>query len=306
MSYKKGLTIVYKKGSKALILAFVVSLTIWLLINLSKTYERVIPVKLSFKNTNKGTFVKSSDSLLKVTLEGSGFSLLSSHLTELKYEVPTESNKSIWEVNNEELESLFSKSLKVKNVSPKTVSYNVVKLLKKRVPILSQIKVKAALGYGITNYNLSLDSIFIYGDETSINNVSFIKTDSLFFENVTESIHGKISLMSLNDQINLHDKSINFKYDIERFTQGDFLVKINVKNAPEGKEITIFPKEIHVQFQGPISKFSDYKSEDFKVSVDANDINETNTLPIYVEEIPKGVIHEKVLKKSVTYLILEK
>ena len=60
-----------------------------------------------------------------------------------------------------------------------------------------------------------------------------------------------------------------------------------------------------MQFQAPLSLFSSYREEGFGVFVDYNDINKSNTLPIHMEYTPEGVRNAKVLKKSVTYLLIE-
>ena len=308
MAYKKGLVLMRQKSSKMFLFAFLVSLTIWLLINLSKTYEKIVTVNISYINLEKGTFVKNSDSILKVKIKGSGFSLLSYKLSDLNFGIDTHkhNNNWDWEPDDSELNALFPKSISVVNATPRKVFFDVKMLSKKKVPIVSQLQVKPKLGYGITTYNLAKDSIFIYGDQTNIDTISFINTESLVFKNSTESISGQVSLNYQNSDIQIQYKTVNYSYEIERFTQGDFSVKIKLKNTPEDKKVTIFPKEVHVQFQGPLSQFNKYKADEFGVFVDINDINETNSLPIYIDYLPKGVVNAKVLKKSVTYLLLEK
>lgn len=308
MGYKRGLSYIIQKSSKMFLLAFLVSLTAWILINLSKSYEREVTVNISFKNLEEGTFVKKSDSILKVSIEGTGFSLLSQNTLNSIFEIDIKNVQKQWRwsVNTSDLNRLFSRSITVLNVVPSSVEFEIKKSAKKKVPIQSLIQVKPKLGYGITSYKLAIDSTFIYGDISSIDSISGIKTDSLFFENITESIKGNVSLQYLNRQLKIQHKSVDYFYEIERFTQGDFRVEIKIKNKPKDKEVTIFPKEVHVQFQAPISKFSTYNANQFSVYVDVNDIYESNTLPVYIEYMPKGVTNARVLKKSVTYLLLEK
>ena len=308
MTYKKGLLFIQQKSSKMFLMAFLVSLTIWLLINLSKTYEKTIAVNLSYSNLEKGTFVKTSDSILKVKVKGSGFTLLSHKLAELEFEINTQEfqNKWDWESDDSDLNALFSRNIVVTNVTPRTVLFDIKTLSKKKVPIVSHVKITPKLGYGITVNNLSKDSIFIYGDQVSIDTIFAIKTDVRVFDNSIESISGHIDLDYKNKGIQIETKSIEYSCEIEQFTQGDFLVEVNVKNAPEDKNVTIFPKEVHVQFQAPLSKFIEYKAEDFGVYIDVNDVNETNTLPIYINNFPDGVVNTRVLKKTVTYLVVEK
>lgn len=308
MAHSSKLAFIRQKRTRVFLLAFAASLTIWLLINLSKTYERTLPVSIVFKNVAQGTLVKSSDSLLHVTVGGTGFALLSSNLTNLKFIIDAQKEAGKWQWYNTDvaLNKLFPKRLQVKNVNPKLVSFEQLILAKKRVPVVAKIQVTPEFGYGITHSNLSKDSVFIYGPKAVIDTVSKVTTQPLFFENRTKSIVGKVAIKPLHENVVIHDKYIDFKYEIEQFTQGEFPVKIKIKNAPEGKNISIFPKEVQVQFQGALSQFSNYTADDFSVYVNVNHINESNTLPLFIAHVPNGVINARVLKKSVTYLVLEK
>lgn len=308
MLFKKGITLVKQKNVRMFLFAFLISLSVWFLINLSKTYEETVTVKLVYTELDQGTFVKNYDSILKVKIKGSGFALLSQNKTDVTLNVNTKQMKSgwSWTAEDSQLQQLFSKRIAVTNTTPKIINYTVDTLFKKRVPVLSQLYVTPKLGYGITGYKLSKDSIFVYGDKEHLNDISSVKTDSLKFENITESITGKVKLNFSTATRQVEVDEITYEYTVEQFTQGDFNVAIQIKNLVEGKEIAIFPKEVHVQFQGALSKFSTYSPESFNVYVDVNDMNTSNTLPIHIERTPHGVQNARVLKKSVTYLVLDK
>ena len=308
MKYKNGFAYIQKKSSRAFIIALLASFLIWILINLSKTYEKTIGVTVSYDNVNEGNLIKSTDSILYIKIQGSGFSLLNNELEKLKYSIDTQKyrNQWNWSVNDYQFKKIFPKSLTVLNVDPKQLNFEVITLAKKKVPIKSQIKVHTKLGYGTTNSTMSLDSILIYGESSVINKVSEIKTDSLSFDNVFVSISGEVALINNNIGVKLEFGKAKYEYVIERYTQGNFQLAIQVKNIPKEKNITIFPKQVTVQFQAPLSLFSSYRAEGFGVYIDCNDINNSNILPIHIEYIPEGVRNVKTLKKSVTYLLIEK
>lgn len=307
MNYKNGLSYIRKKSSRAFVISLLVSLFVWGLINLSKRYEKTVKVHVSYTNLEEGTFVKSTDSILTIKVQGTGFALMNNKLNSLSYPIDTKKkNKDwFWETNGYQFNELFSKEIKVLNVMPKHITFKVQRLAQKKVPIKSKIVVKTKLGYGITHSHLSSDSIMIYGDKLNIDSISEIRTDSLYFDAVSEKIEGEVLLVNKNKNIQLETQKVEYSYDIERFTQGDFLVDMEVKNMPKNKKITIFPKQVRVQFQSPLSLFSDYRAESFGVYVNCNDISESNTLPIHIEYTPKGIRNVKVLKKSVTYIVIE-
>jgi YbbR domain-containing protein len=284
-----------------------VSLFIWVLINLSKTQEKSIRIKLLYENAKQGTVVKAQDSILKVKVQGSGFSLLSNKLANLEYSIDTKNQNKQWNwnINDHQFKSLFPKNIKVLSVSPQQLNFKIITLFKKKVPVNSFIQVDTKLGYDIVSSSFSKDSILIFGESSILDNIHAINTDSLTIEDVFENIKGEISLIKENTDLNLETKSIAYSYDIERFTEGGFLLDLKVKNIPKDKKISIFPKQVKLRFQAPLSIFSKVKQEDFGVYVDYNDINNSNLLPIYIEYFPKGVKNVKLLKKTVTYLLIE-
>ena len=307
MKYKTGFSYIQKKSSRAFVIALLVSFFIWVLINLSKTYEKSVGVKVLYENIGEGNLVKSTDSVIYIKIQGPGFSLLNNELEQLHYSIDTQKHKSQWnwDVNDYQFKTLFPKSIKVLDVVPKQLNFEVITLAKKKVPVRSQIRVQTKLGYGITNSSLSIDSLLIYGESSVIDKISEIETDSLSFDNVFESVSGEVLLNNKNYDVELEQSSVQYTYDIERFTQGTFQLAIQVINVPKEKKVSIFPKQVSVQFQAPLSLFSSYREEGFGVLVDYNDINNSNTLPIHMEYTPEGVRNAKVLKKSVTYLLIE-
>ena len=254
-----------------------------------------------------GNLVKSTDSVLHIKIYGSGFSLLNKELEKLEYSIDIQKNNSQWNwsINDYQFKTLFPKSIKVLDVVPKQLNFEVTTLAKKKVPVKPQIKVRPKLGYGITGSSFSIDSVLIFGESSVINNVTEIETDSLYFDDVFERVSGEVLLKNENNNVKLEHLSTKYTYDIESFTQGNFQLAIQIKNMPKDKKITIFPKQVNIQFQSPLSLFSAYREEGFGVYVDYNDINNSNTLPIHIEYTPEGVRNVKVLKKSVTYLLIE-
>ena len=115
MRIKNGFSYVLKKSSRAFIISFLVSLFIWVLINLSKTQEKSIRIKLLYENAKQGTVVKAQDSILKVKVQGSGFSLLSNKLANLEYSIDTQSHNKQWNwnINDHQFKSLFPKKIQV-------------------------------------------------------------------------------------------------------------------------------------------------------------------------------------------------
>lgn len=308
MMNKNRLLIFKEKRFRIFLFSFLVSLIAWLIINLSKTYSKTIAVSLSFNNVEKNELVDVKDSLVKVKVQGTGFSLISDDLDDLNFSIDVNKHHKrwIWQVNQYKFNDLMPKNIEVVNVEPDTVYFEVSSLIEKKVPIVSQIKVVPKLGYDITSTAIVPDSVTIYGNDRIIDSIQYIKTKELLFDDVSNSVKGEINFLDEYARLKTSQRKIVYDFNVERFTQGDFLVPIQLKNIPDDREVNIFPQQIHVQFQAPLSTFSDYQPESFQISVDFKEIDGTNTLPIHLDYVPKGVKNTRMLKKTVTYLLIEK
>jgi hypothetical protein len=56
--------------------------------------------------------------------------------------------------------------------------------------------------------------------------------------------------------------------EVDKFTEGRFLVPVNVINIPKDIKITPFPKEIEVVFQAGLSNFNKISKSSFSVVFD--------------------------------------
>ncbi len=307
MSFSNVFSYVLKKSSRAFLIAFIVSFSIWILINLSKTYQKTVIVNIVYTNPNNNTLIKSTDSIIKVKIQGTGFSLLRKKINNLHYTLSIKKNTKQWilDANNDQFKNLFPKTIDIISISPKTLNFEFVKISEKRVAIKNKINVKTKFGYAITSSSISKDSVKVYGPTNILSDVTYIDTDSIFFNDVFEDLKGRVKLQNPKKETKLDFNSIEYKYTIERFTQGSFVVDVKVKNVPEGKRIKVFPKQITLQFQSPLSTYSTLNEEQFSVFVDYSEVNSSNSLPIYIDYIPESVKNIKLLKNSVTYLLIE-
>ena len=177
MNFNLVLNFFKTKNFKFSIIALTASLLLWFTINLSKEYSKVVTVNLEFENVKDGNLLKCKDSTVLVKLKGSGFSLLSSDFSDLRYKIDVSKQTSEWDwyQNKYNFNQIFPNTTAVLSVEPSRISYSQQQLFSKKVPIKNNIEVQTKLGYGITNINLVPDSILIYGYEKEISVINQVQ-----------------------------------------------------------------------------------------------------------------------------------
>lgn len=307
MKFNPSYKIVKEKRFRVFMLSLLIAFIAWSIINLSKEYTKTIAVELLAINIPKDALIKNESTTLAVEVKGSGLSLLKNQLKGLKYQVDMERFPEYWKwnYNERQFKSLLPSQLTIVNVIPESVYFNKVKLAQKKVKVVADISVKPQAGFDVSEIEVKPKEITIYGAASVINELDSVYTEKASFVNVKAPVYGKLALS--NDlKLKYTTDSIQYNYTVERFTQGEFTIPIVVKNAPIGKEVTIFPKQITLQFQSPLSKFSAYNSNQFQVYVDAGKLTGTKRLKIQVAHTPKGIKNIRLLKNSVTYLLIDK
>ena len=299
--------LINKKRYRAVLLAFFVSLFSWLAINLSKNYSRSATVTLTYKNKPNNLVIQTSDSILTVELEGSGFAFLNANIQDQYFEIDLKDHKDYWSYkrNLSGLKKQLFGDLNVVSIRPDTVFFNTTKLESKAVPIKKNITVQCKLGYGVTHTGNFRDSVKVFGANSLLNTIEYIPTDTVAYENLDKDVEGRVYLQSVHESLRYEIDYVNYSFDIERFTEGEFQLPIAVVNVPVGKNITIFPNQVKVRFQCPLKEYEYLDASQFRVQVDFGKAVDEGSLPIELMKMPMQVKNVSLLKSSVEYLIID-
>ena len=101
------------------------------------------------------------------------------------------------------------------------------------------------------------------------------------------------------------NKSVSYKYEVERFTQGELTIPIQIKNKPDSLNINIYPKAINLQFQSPLSRYDDITPEQFLLTVDYNEKGSNSELQVKIEDHPYGIRNMRLVKSFITFIATE-
>ena len=126
-----------------------------------------------------------------------------------------------------------------------------------------------------------------------------------FKENdIDGDIEETLKLLPIN-QIQYETHEVLVKTKVKRFTEKSVEAFINIKNLPDSLAIKLFPQSINITFFGLIEKADVISARDFKFSCDYDQaqINDTNSLDIFLEIKPNYVRNVKWKIKKVDYLI---
>ena len=198
---------------------------------------------------------------------------------------------------------------KVLSVQKDTLRLYLDDNLKKKVPVYADQDIAYAVGYG-SDQGLVLkpDSITVSGPSQVVGAIKYLYTEKIDLKglNVDHTAKLRINTDELPSDILVIPPKVDASILVSKFTEGNQKVPITIRNAPEGMEIKIFPKEISVVYRVGLDKYNEISPRNFVVIADyAKASEESSFLTVELVEKP-SVIHDvRLQEKQVQFVVLK-
>ena len=290
-----------------------VSFFFWIITKLSNSYSSSVEFDVNFVNVPSLIVLdENTKGRLRTDITASGFELLIYHFIKNEIDVSIENadyNLGIGRIDlmgqKFGLQQQLYKNVRLNRVSPSHLNFKYGKLKRLKVPIIPPNKINFKPGYDQAgNWLIQPDSVWIYGPSKEVNIISGLSIESLKENDIDGDIEEMVKLLPIN-QIQYETQEVLVKTKVKRFTEKSIEAFINIKNLPDSLAIKLFPQSINVTFLVLIEKADVISAGDFKFSCDYDQaqINDTNTLDVFLEIKPNYVRKVKWKIKKVDYLI---
>lgn len=307
-----------KKNFKTYSFFLVFTAFLWFALQFSKNYSKEIDFTIEYTKVGADRFVKeNSDKEVSLTLEGNGFQLLKFFIFNktLKLDVRKASAKlptKSYYTGRKMLEVIKS-SLNYTGVvtfsSKDTITVRFSKIITKEIPIKVKDNIDFASGFtSLTGITTSKNTVAVRGPEVILDTLKYIETQELQLKDLQKNYEGKIALdvESLSADLKIKEKKIPFSIEIDKLTEGEFTIPIDILNVPKGKRVQLFPKEVTVIFGVALKNYPKLTADDFSVVVDMNKAaSEGNTLALKLEKSSKMANNVRLTEKEVQFIVIK-
>ncbi len=292
-----------------------IALIFWFLVKLSLKYKTTSDYEISYSLPQGKTFIEPPLKIVKATLEGEGWDLISNQFrnknTIINFdlsELPSQAVNSSQIMDK--IKSILPPNFEVSDVNTDFIFLKIENEAEKKVPVILNTKLEFAPRFHmIDSIIVHIDSVVVSGPLSVIEQLKEWQTDTLVLEKIqTSGIH-KVPLVNpntLNSQLSFGVNEIEIELKVEEYTEKDVFVPILVKNAPDS--LKIFPENIKMSFTIGLSNYNKIKSSDFTVEVDLKDIPlniEKNTIPVFITRQPDYIKNLNYNPKSVEFFFVE-
>ncbi len=286
-----------------------------LLTKLSMDYTHTFKLELQAVNVPEDKII-ITDTLqsLDVTLTTYGFKLIRYGFKKPVIKVDfggldRTGNMFIWTKAREfsNVVDQFDPNVRIEAINPDTLLFKFDKNSVKSVPVILDKTVDFIPGFDLTgNFQIEPDSVRVIGPKILVDTVKVVKTKPLALKGVNSDIDVILGLEPLNNnQLSLSGDTVRITASVEKFTEGSVLVPVIVKNLPQNRRLSIYPKKVEVIYYASLDAFKTIVPNSFIVECDFSDL-QTSGLDFMIPKIvtkPGNVKEARLSTKRIEFIL---
>lgn len=260
-------------------IAFLISICLWFIVNLSRDFNVTIQVPIEVANVPDDEIVSSDvPESATVNVSGEGWNIISVYNNPPRVLVTAESQEVNLADRMRNQVSAFS-DLNIIQVQPARLSVETERKASKKVPILSNIRLEMQEQFGLLNEpEITPDSVTVSGAESKLENIDRWSTAEVQIDNVNSNIERTVPLTTPDLGVTLTPSSVVFQAEVAEFTESEVRVPIRTINLPSGQAVTYNPSSILVRFDIPLNQFSEIQGRrPFRAYVDYSVIKQDSS-----------------------------
>lgn len=311
----------HKLQSKKRILLFsvflLISAFIWLLNALSKNYTSVLEYPLIYTDFPEDrVFVGELPENLDLQINAHGYALLRYKM--FRKPVPISFDVSAFNMSRgqdssrtyiltrylkDQIARQLPAELQLLEIKPDTLYFQFAGKVSRMV------KIKPNFNYSIVNQftikdeiMLEPDSVEVTGPDLILDTLSFVNTERLDLGELTRNYSDRVRLDKHAD-LSYNVSRVDCSIELERFTELQVSVPIEVLNLPDSIILQTFPSSIKLNCKVGLSKYDRIENYPFRAVIDYEKIEERiPTLSVSIQNVPDYLLGYEYSPKSVEFL----
>jgi YbbR domain-containing protein len=202
----------------------------------------------------------------------------------------------------------FSPTTAILQIQPDSLVVEYRKLETRNIPVKLDARITLAHQY-VLNENIEIEpsNVAVIGSGQMFDTLSFVKTKLLELHNLKDTVSRVVKLKSMPGLRFVPDE-VKVKLLVERFTEKKITVPVTVINCPEHLVLRVFPSQVELSFNVPMSRFSNINVSSVRVLFDFNQLNgdSKTKFNLKIENNEPLIRNLRVSPSEVEYLIEER
>lgn len=299
------------------LICLTIATTLWFLNALSKNYSAEVSYPVKFINSPANHFIaEKTPTKLDLEIDGQGFTLLRIKmlpLSPIEIDVDNitknlDSNSETYKVASSNLvpqiTEQLSSDIKITKIYPEVLSIVLDSISTKTIPVELDVNIDFEPQFNLKSPVSTIPKeVKITGPTILLRKISVLKTKVNIMNKINSSIKQEIELIH-PDNTTISPEKVSLLIEVEKYTEKELKIPIEILHKPENTQIKLFPSEIKVVFTVGLSRFENIKISDFGASVDYNSIvKDVNNLSVSLYKKPGFIQDLRFVPERVEFLI---
>ena len=205
-----------------------------------------------------------------------------------------------------QVSSQLLQSSQLLSVKPDTLNFYFNYGQCKKVPVVTQNRMKAKQMFSISARQLSHDSVLVYASPHILDTLRAAYTQPAQREGLTDTTTLEQPFIRING-VKYEPKHIDVTYCVDRLVEKTVNIPVHQVNFPASKQLRTFPATVNVSFQVSMGQYRDITRDNFVIAINYEDLlkKEGNQCKLRLKSIPHGVSHVRLKPETVEYIIEE-
>lgn len=284
--------------------AFLISILcacfIWLIHNLSLDYSTIVSVQVVAKSNIEGRAAESVNPCnIAARCNMQGYDVyrlnrLAARKPIVVYFNPEDFkyvSDDIFSISSESLsgyvQDLFGENARLESFVTRSAQFRFPRENSKKVPVRCVQLLNFKPQYmAVGNIQTFPDSVEVFGPPAVLENVDMVFTETVSKDNISSGIHGVVPLQNIAG-VRMSESEVEYSLVVSRYVEIKTTVKIQTRNAPAGKRLSVFPSSAEVVYRcefpvgvdpsDKVTMYIDY--EDFAGSINGRCVPVPDGLP---------------------------
>lgn len=303
-----------EKQGLIIFISFFLALTLWILVTLTQEYPSTLNYPIQITEIPDTLDIQAvTPSTIEVKASGSGIELIGKHLRfgqdtiEFPY-VSDFSEKGYTETGSFQkvMEDKVGSDLKVISYWPGRIDVATVTKTRKLVPLSLRTKIALRPAYQLdTSPELSLDSIYIIGPESTIDTIDEWFTGPEELQIISEDTSIELRLMAPSEGFQVSPEVVRMRVNTSLYTETQVPVAVSVSDQPSDVEIRFNQKQITLTCLVPFDSYETIlaKKDDFHAEVPFDRLDPSFARIIPNISLPNGVKLIRQEPQELTFVI---
>ncbi len=296
-----------------------ISVFIWLLNALSKNYSSVIEYPLVYTDLPvERVFVGELPGHLDLSINASGYAIL--RYKTFRKPVPISFNVSAFTLNRpgqdssrayiqtrylkDQVSRQLPSDLQLLEIKPDTLHFQFARSLTRVLPVRPVFGFETDKQFTTKDgIQLEPDSVSVTGPDVILDTMTHVPTIQTDLGLLSKNYSDKVKLQMLHD-LEYEVSKVHCSIELERYTEVQLSIPIEVVNLPDSLSIRTFPDEIKLTCTVGLSKYDRMDNNMFRAVVDYASVKDRiNELDVSLSNIPAYLLGYEYYPKSVEFLI---